>query len=356
MPILADSGSVVGVQPDEPGEEDRYIRIKDVLELRHQHPPKGGVTRRSEPDSLDDCLILKQKNIQRFCFRGPLSWACYEEIAEGFRDGRSGRLRPYSRAAVFAPVKVVLAESDRPIRAVLTYGPVYPWQNKLATLREGQRLWLAYAAVAVLNSNFGGQFYRKYLLQNPTCSKKRHGLSKAAVVRVPVAKRDYTFEELGKVVDLTYQRQALAEACEACVSQLQGKLGRVDGKQCEMGAHYTKAFAKHMEGVEARLQDEIRRLLGLDETEEYRLLRDERSPAHGSSAQRSFFQPWEMMPAPPPPPPIKLIPAAERDAFPVEACAGRRVPDAEDIKLLQYWEGVINSRPPRDLRAETVAA
>src|SRR5205085_2413288 len=85
---------------------------------------------------------------------------------------------------------------------------------KLATRVPGQRLWLVYAAVAVLNSRFGEAYYRALLGQTLLKAAAPHGLKIQALKQIPVARADWEYEELGKVVDLTHQLSALHEGRE----------------------------------------------------------------------------------------------------------------------------------------------
>src|SRR5439155_8859057 len=88
----------------------------------------------------------------------------YHEIVAAIRrrraQGSPAKLAAYRRDQVFAPLKVLIAEHDRPLRAALVREPTYPNRAKLATLRPGRSAGMLYATLGMLNSDIGWALYR----------------------------------------------------------------------------------------------------------------------------------------------------------------------------------------------------
>jgi len=358
MPLAVDIGGAAGPPLTSEGLGDRFIRIAEVLQVMRKHPPSQGVPTAPDAEQSDDCMILHQQNIQSYRIEGEVAWASHSEILRVFDEwkGQGTHNRPYLHSEVFAPVKVVLAEWDDPIRAALVWGPVYPWQNKLGLLRPGQPLWRAYASVAVLNSKYGQAYYRAFLKSNPPKATKPHGLKAAAVNQIPIARRGHAPAELDRVAELAHQMMALHEAAEECLPRLRGMLRRVNGYSLSFEQLYRDSFEKQFQAVQRRLDDELRRLLGLGETEEQELLELLRLPK-SESLQTEMFEPWDMLPPLPPTPPVRIL--LDEDRSPVEVGGedvnGKQAEIREALKLLRYWEEIVNSRPPRELETRAVS-
>src|SRR5262245_10882870 len=146
-----------------------FICVGDVIHLSRRHRPLAevldSIERKPGPESLDHCLLVRQRSIQPFHFAGDLRWIDYSVLPERQRrqakPGSAAHIAIYDADEVFAPVKVVIAEHPAPIRCVLTYLPVYPARGTLGLIRPGQCLWLAYAVTAVLNSPCGQALYER---------------------------------------------------------------------------------------------------------------------------------------------------------------------------------------------------
>ena len=221
MLVATNNRGASGARGVEVGQaRDPYIRVHQVLQIHHATAPsRNAVSLLDEPETLDDCLIAMSANIARHHLKAPFQWVNYDQVESVMEEARrpgSGKNYPYTREQLFAPIKVVLAEAV-PIRAVLTFEPCYPWQAKLATRVPGQRLWMVYAAVAVLNSRFGKAYYSGLLARATLKSATPHGLKISALRHLPVARAEWEDEELGKVVDLTHQLIALYEGREECL-------------------------------------------------------------------------------------------------------------------------------------------
>src|SRR4051794_22295613 len=128
MAVLLDHGSRSPTFPPLGDEGGSYILLRDVLEVRRGHFPARLVSLTFEPTEPDDCLVVDQRAIRQHHFTRAERWASYPAISEAFAQlkARGSRRRPFTDDAVFAPVKIVLAEGDEPIRAVLTFEPFYP--------------------------------------------------------------------------------------------------------------------------------------------------------------------------------------------------------------------------------------
>lgn len=192
------------------------LRVGDVLDFGRGHPPaRRSVEEYGERRGLDDCLVVRQRNIRPFHLAGALSWVSYEAVRRAFESGE-GRSHnsPWARTTVFAPVRVVLAEHPR-LRALLSYEPIYPWRGKVGTPRPGVPLWLAYAAVGVLNSSSGQRAYEAELAQLGLQSSES-GVALSALERIPVARVGYHPQDLRDVAALVHGIGTLYEAQADC--------------------------------------------------------------------------------------------------------------------------------------------
>lgn len=322
------------------GEGDRFLRIGDILELLHCHPPSQPVILRDEPEEADDCLIVKRSNIQHFGLTGAMKWACYRDVTDRFAEMRaagSNHLSPYSREDVFAPVKIVLAETDSPLlRAAVVYEPAYPWQNKLGIPKPGQRLWLVYAACAALNSRYGLACCRLNKKPLTLRSKNPPGVNLKAAREIPVARQNWEWNELTEVAALTHQLGALYDAEHEALPELTQQDPTNGWTFC---SSFQAALQAARLDVTRRLDDACRRILGLTESEEEVLLNEVRLPDTASSAQRRFLHDWDML-QPVPPSPVQLLPAS----YPGPGTDAQHL---AALRIVRYWETVVNSPPPR---------
>lgn len=361
MPVLLERGGAVYADGASGAFEDPYLRVRHVLAVRTAHPPTSvrtgepAVGQREEPETLDDCMLLRAAHIQKYRIEGTPKWASHADILSAFQEmhcaGRGIGLRPYWREEVFAPVKVVFAETGGPdiLRAALAWGPVYPWQNKLATLVPGQPLALAYAAVGVLNSRYGLAWYRRILRENPPRAHNPHGLKVKALNRVPLARRDYPEQVLQAVAVYTHQLMALHEGLWECRQAFAGLVHRYADGPSDCSSYYARQFNRHIEGVERRMQPHLKRLLGLhDEAEEAALLREVDS-SH-SPAEPLFDELDTLMATPLG---VSLFGEAELEWWNrLQASIAPPQSEVHALKTLRYWNEAINSPPPRELLAE----
>lgn len=348
------AGGNVGTEAGE--SRDPFVRLREVLQIHHATAPgRNALDFREHPETLDDCLIATTAGIAPYCLRGPFRWAEYPRIAAAMHSAREsgrGHNAPYRREWVFAPVKVVLAETV-PIRAALVFEPCYPWQAKLATRQPGMQLWMVYAAVAVLNSQYSKALYEERLSKIRLRSAKPHGLKLEALKRMPVARVDWEYEELAQVADLAHQMIALHEGRVECLDLIQCTLGPGMARRVAED-HYGALFRQQIEAVDERLSRALCTLLGLDETAERALVQPRAVPKGREQGQPTLFGDWDLLPPVPPPPPVRLTGEAES---PLRSF-GRQVPPeaAQEIQdRLAFWEGAVNSRPPHELY-ESVAA
>ena len=202
-----------GVRESAPGD---FVVLGDVLDFHRGHLPGTGLTPHPDRDDLDDCLLTPQRHVRQFEFSGPEQWVNYGQILDVFverkRAGAKAHTWPFRREVVFAPIKLVLAETDNPLRAVLTYSPVYPGRGKIATLRAGQSVWMAYAALGVLNCAIGQAYYLANLRRMKGLDRCPHGPRVDVLSSIPVAVRGYRSRDLREVARLAYQVSTLHEA------------------------------------------------------------------------------------------------------------------------------------------------
>lgn len=354
MPVLSDGGHTDTHLEDTEAEE-RFIRVEHVLDLPRKHPPSDFESKfKTEPTTLDDFIVARQRNIQAFHLRGPFQWADYRDVEARFRQmiAEGKGLRPYPPSQVFAPIKVLLAEHDRPIRATLAYEPVFAWNQKLATLKPGQQVWLAYAAVAVLNSELGLSFYREELEKVPVRARRRHGLNIDAVRRVPVARHDYTYEQLGEVAELTHQLITLHQAQSEFLATPPPRLHKWVAQRFR---DLEGVFQDQIGAVSRRLNSRLPRLLGIGEIEEHQRLGTVNRPSVPPDLSMFDDLDLHLLQRLPPQPPAKLLTDADREMLEVlldSEPPGEASPDLEALLGLQHWEEAANTRPPRYLIEE----
>lgn len=201
-----------------PGREgDPYLRIGDVLEIHRAHFP-GRATDfafSDTPQSADACQVVLAREIEQFAPRCTSRWASYSSIVRHFAEREDASHRTYYRYEhVFAPSKVVLHESDRPIRAYLTDEPVYPERGKLGIVRQPWLRSRALVAVAVLNSAIGLAYYHGlYAVRNGRPSRSEGGLQKPVVSSIPIAHRERPEAEINGTAELSF-RVAMLTAAE----------------------------------------------------------------------------------------------------------------------------------------------
>jgi hypothetical protein len=366
MPVVVDRGGIALPTQEWTTPEDPYYRVDDILSIRTAHPPSRidknvpVVQERPQPETDDDCMVLHAPQIQQYRIEGEPSWASHAEILSAFQKmwerEKGNGLRPYYAEEVFAPVKIVFAEASQvaePIRAALAWGPVYPWQSKLATLKPEQPLWRAYASVAVLNSRYGLAWYRRLLRERPPRSERPHGLKVNALKRVPIAKRGYNPDVLERVVEMAHQLSTLFEARQECLPQFHGIIHAFRGLSEHAEAHYAERFSEQIRGVERRLQPYLCRLLGLeDEAEEEALLIELKPTEAGPFGQDYLFSEVDLLPKPVPGPAVILFSDEEESWMRqlLQQSSGA-TSELRALKLLRYWHGVVNSPPPAELLA-----
>lgn len=311
--------------------DERYIRVRDILTIGRKNFPSGAVPIRAEPETLDDCRLVEGAEIEQFRFTGDERWASYPEIVAEFKRPRdTSGISPYFYEEVFAPLKVVIRDQVYPIRAVLTYEPVYPIRGKLGVPRPGQPLALVYAAVAVLNSYLGQAWYREQVSKRD--SPPRPGTAYVDALRgLPVARRDYVPERLDLAAQLTHQVVTLYEAEREC----------------------RRDFSHALDPLRQRLAWAITALLGLDERKEQSL---KQSVADLDLADARQPNLWSLDPPVYPLPPILLCSSEERQQCEVAldreaagTASGADLVHIEKVQPLLYWQDLVNSPLPEEL-------
>lgn len=320
--------------------DGEYIRVGDILHFRRAHPPTLPVLERAERHTLDDCVVIRQRNIQPFRIAGRPMWTHYDEIVGAFeemkRQGGRSHITPYPPDEVFAPVKVVVAERPEPLRSFITYEPAYPWRGRLGTLAPGTPLWLAYAAVAVINSSLGRSFYRGY----PGASARRsskHGLDKDALDSIPVARRGYEERQLLAVAELACQVSTLYEAERECRT----------------------TFRNQIADLEWHLEHAIPQLLGSPD------VAGGEGPVESGERHAPAEQPPLEFPASdllgrlPNLQPVQLLNPAQREdllsLLERTDLSAREEEKRTKLKRLAFWEDAVGNALPRDLETGATA-
>lgn len=344
--LVADvEGTVTNPGPET--ESRDFILIGDVLEIVRHHPPVArvmeGIEEESEQLSIEHCVVARQKDIQAFHLAGELSWIDYSALIRRVRlqdgAGRTTHISPYAEAEVFAPLKLVIAERPTPIRCVLTYLPVYPWRGMLGLMRPGHHVWMVYAAAAVLNSKWGESLYELLHWAEHGREPSKHGLDKAVLNQIPVARANHRWEDLRAVAELAHQISAIYEAQRECIA----------------------TFSRQRIDLERRLEDAIPRLLRLSEDRASRLLEFGvyTEEAQSEPLQESLgFLPSDLLPPLPKLPPVELLTPDQRSRLEMLSQL-QEVPDAQEeqferLKQIAFWEEVVNHGLPENLQIGVV--
>ena len=324
-------GVVSGLQasPD----ADPFIRVGEVLSTRRNNFPSGDVLLLDEVESPDDCRIVRPEDLQQFHISGPARYARYDDIQQAFArrraSGSQSHSAAYKRETVFAPASVLVSDSGLPIRSAICFEPVYPQRAKLASLRDDSSLWMAYAAVGMLNSALGQAHYRRACLESGRSLASNQGLATSILKDIPLARRDADPQLVRQAARLAYQVGTISMAGEEC--------GALDAQLRDTRGHLLHALV---------------RLLGLAEVEAQQLsesVRDLNPPDYPSYIHPSLFdEPREI----PVYPPVRLLSTEEQSTL---ASAlfwsdhpepGAQHAELERLKRLQWWEGVLHTEPP----------
>jgi len=318
------------------GDQDDYIRVKDVLQVRRGHPPVGGFGElHPEPTGTDDCRVLESKDIQQFHLRPAGRWTKYQQIEAAFAasrlDGRASHIAPYREEFVFSPYKLVVAEAERPLRIAVSTQAVYPARGKLAVLREGISLEWLYLAAGVLNSAFGQALYRRLACEvRGRPSRPSDGVLQKAIEQVPLAHRSSSAALRHEAAQAAYR---IATLCE-----LQAATGR---DETEIIVRLRQRFLATVSEVLQLSEDDARALLR--EVADFHLTDD----PHG------LFTPLEQLP---PMPPLTILTSAERGDLAEFRNAGAKgrlgeaeLGEWERLAELEDWEAALEADLPATL-------
>ncbi len=335
--------AVAPLIPDLPGTPDvpqwldkqRFLLLGEVLEVHRGHYLRPAAPLSTTPSDLDDCCVVQPQHVHAFHVAGRDAWTSYNSICDAFKQARSAGSRshitPVREGVVFSPVKLLLAERDRPLRAALFHPPAYPTRSKVLVPRQGQSSWMAYAALAVLNSAIGQALYHHVLTEARNHAHSPDGPPRQVLLDLPIATRNYAEQQLERVVSLTHQITTLYEAQQEC---------RID-----LGGIAT--------GLRERLLCEVCALLSLTESEARRLLAaiaDHPCLPDLPSSDGQLSLPGLGRPDWPSLPPVRLLSPKQREAWnELDGEARRRQPLDEGVatlKLLAYWEDCVNATPP----------
>ena len=316
--------------------DDPFVRVANVLVIRRGHPPVGGVgPRQPEPVSSDCCRVLERQDVQQFHIRDAGGWADYREIKAAFTHAPSepisSHIAPFSEEFVFAPYKLVIDESERPLRVAVTTRPVYPKKGKLGILQADTPLAWLYLAAGVLNSALGQAYYRREAERlRGHRSKASDGVRQRALERVPLAHRTADVADRVNTAHIAYQIAVLYD--------VQTSTGR--------------DLSQLLTGLRKRLLAYVDQVLKLPEGQAEELIRevqDLRLPDAGDD----LFTPLEDLP---PLPPLQLLEQAEssrledlRARSSSERLSEGELDEWERLVELEDWEAALSADLPEDV-------
>jgi len=219
---LADPLSVLWAGAGHP--DDPYIRLGSVLEIHKAHFP-GDPARfphySPAPEGPDSCRVVWPDEVRQYHAPGPERWTDFKQIVGVFGRLRNAGVRThnwhYPYEAVFSPAKVILHESDRPIRAYLTQEPVYPARGKLAVVRSPSSMAAAHVAVAMLNSALGlACYHRRFEAAFGRPPRANDALARDVLLELPLCHRDASAAETERAAELAYRVSTLFAAGQDC--------------------------------------------------------------------------------------------------------------------------------------------
>lgn len=327
MPTVIDGGTRRPQPATDHDADDPFIRVGEVFDFRRSHLPSVEFTEVAEQLTLDHCHTLRQADIQQFRTVRTPRWADYNEIAAAYQEqlaaGSQSHNRPFPRERAFAPVNLVVAEAYPPIRATMVFHPIYPGRAKVGTFIPGQRLWLAYAAVAVLNSERGRCEYEHWYRELEKKEPARDNISAKALRKIPVANKEYRREQLYAVAHLACQLSGLYEAEHECRTK----------------------FPTQIEHTKQLLWHQVGNLLGP---------REEQIDV-GALTNGPTPLPFDVSEGVPLPklPPVQLLATEQRDRLDflrhAKGTFGADAGEFQHLKLLAFWEDAVNNGLPGEL-------
>ncbi|MBM3457186.1 MAG: hypothetical protein FJX77_01430 [Armatimonadetes bacterium] len=211
--------SVPLVQHSEP-ESDLYVTLGDLFEIRRAHWPGNlALPGPTSPTRVGPgaCRVVRPDEIGQFRLEGSPCWMEYDAIRSAFaelrRSGSKAHLAPYPRAVVFAPQRLLLAETDRPLRAVVVEESVYPTRGKVVLPRFRWALGLAHVTAALLNSALGlGLYHTLFQLVRRREPRSGDGVADSILARLPLFHVEATEAEVRAAAREAYQLAVLSEA------------------------------------------------------------------------------------------------------------------------------------------------
>ncbi|MDQ2731812.1 MAG: hypothetical protein M3Y56_09155 [Armatimonadota bacterium] len=334
-------GRAIPPSPKRQSGRERPLLLEDILDLRRAHWLKDCVNPDAQPFGANSCLLIPSDGVQQFHVSHSDGWADYDRIRESFSHEREAKKSsgspvkrsPFPHEWVFSPVKIVIADTDEPIRASMTSDAVYPKRAKVGLLRANQPLAMAFAATALLNSTVGQAYYRRLLHHHEGKARSQFGLLKSILKKMPVAAADYQDELLFRLAKETYQLSTLYRASR------------------EISILDLLPFIQTLHG---RVSSDSYALLGLSEVEVIELLlsvqdldlKDE------LGVLTLFSGDWMNTPVVP----VRLLSAPDRERFRfLKQQAPRELTPGDTNRLeqwnrLEYWEYLANADLPWSLR------
>jgi hypothetical protein len=210
--ILSDSLPAISAQSG-------FLCARDLFDFRRGHFP-GSVKEyrhfKSRQDSDTDCRIVSAgTEITPYGLPRTPRWANYGQIRADLARWRAVGNRhgsPFDFDLVFAPLKLVVPDSNRRLWFALTADPIYPSPAWMAFCRDGLQSTHLYAAVGVLNSAFGlAAFHRLFHEAHGEFPSGGHKFVKAVAERIPLFRSDARAGLLADAAQLVRRLQAVAQ-------------------------------------------------------------------------------------------------------------------------------------------------
>jgi hypothetical protein len=318
------------------GTHSAFLRVRDLFELSRGHFPGAVAAYPADHQRHDGtaCRILSRADIQPFALRQDRGrWIRYGQLRADFarwkREGRNRHGSPFEAELVFAPLKLLVWDSNRPLVGLLTAEPVYPgaaWMGRCRDLLQPACL----QAAGVLNSALGlAAYHEEYVRQKNRPARPQDKIAKSVLDAVPLFPAEAPPGLIAEAARLARHLQALANPPPHLEDELGGEALALRFKLCSV----------------------VARLWGLDQSETERMLSVARrlGAADAPSSQMTLADALQRLP------PLDLFTGQHAHRLTeLERTAGRRSLTADELvefDALQWRRGMeaqLGDLPPGD--------
>jgi hypothetical protein len=167
-------------------------------------------------------MILESREVEAFRFPIEPQWTTYSEIVEAFRSHESAsNITPVPEQVIAAGAKLIIRDSDTPLRSFVTAERLYPKRAWVGRLGAGWGTETAFAVAGILNSAVGYVLYQERAAE---LGAKSHDLSKKALAALPIplpAGQETLFSSVALV---SYRLHVLHEAQQRCRLDLESSI------------------------------------------------------------------------------------------------------------------------------------